>query len=192
MSIIIWIVVLNVYNTFIHLDRDCICWSTGRLLELDDFQGVPDSTTTHYGTKASAISSIELQYLFRKLPDNPIPEIIVVNSFNRIKSWAIVKNEAMLIHEQLHFDISELHARKIRSLVKEYLMDNDSIDVYKLKTSIDEQMVQMEDMQNQFDIETLHGVVEISQLKWRSKVDKELGKFSRYSSTLSDCQDGSP
>jgi predicted secreted Zn-dependent protease len=38
----------------------------------------------------------------------------VKNYFDKDQSWMMVKNAYVLQHEQIHFNISELYARKIR------------------------------------------------------------------------------
>jgi predicted secreted Zn-dependent protease len=40
--------------------------------------------------------------------------MVVKNYFHRDQSWMMVKNAYVLQHEQIHFNISELYARKIR------------------------------------------------------------------------------
>ena len=41
-------------------------------------------------------------------------DIKVICAFNKYESWIIDSSNAILMHEQLHFDIAELFARKIR------------------------------------------------------------------------------
>src|SRR5688500_2401651 len=88
---------------------DTISWNTKRLT-CDDFAGRPNPR--YMNTVALTSSSINIFY--RGYEHNP--NITVTTTFYRRNSWVKDegRNKHVLQHEQLHFDIAELHARKLR------------------------------------------------------------------------------
>src|SRR6187431_1107599 len=88
------------------LQNDTIYWSPCYKLKWDDFKGKPD-TPSKYG----AVSNPVVKYYLSANEDSFT--IRVICFFIKSKSWSIFKNsDTLLIHEQGHFDISELFARK--------------------------------------------------------------------------------
>jgi len=92
-------------------DENRILWSK-RKLTYEDFTGMrPVGTSDIVGAEIKG--SIEIV----DVPvENMIPKPIVHCYFVKNESWIRIdsKNEKTLAHEQLHFDIYEVYARKIR------------------------------------------------------------------------------
>ena len=89
-----------------------------------------------------------------------------------------MKNEEYLLaHEQLHFDISELHARKLRKALNEYEIGR-SIrqDLKSLYNRIESERVSM---QNRFDKETSHSENREEEMRWRKFVAARIRKSSK-------------
>src|SRR6187551_3093993 len=99
----------NNYKAFKEED-DRILWSSKRKLTWDDFKGAVPDTTEPFVSAISACS-IKLQY---ENIDSLMINYKIENYFVKSKSWTISDDVKLLAHEQLHFDISELYARKIR------------------------------------------------------------------------------
>jgi predicted secreted Zn-dependent protease len=99
------------------------------------------------------------------------------------KSW--VKSEyksdfELLKHEQLHFDISELYARKFREqLSKMSFTENVKIEISDLYEKITKKKIEL---QNEYDIETDHSVNILKQKQWGQKILIELQKRASYAS----------
>lgn len=91
------------------------------------------------------------------------------------------KNQHLLEHEQLHFDISELHARKLRKLLY-------SVDASKLNKDSKEYLnafyekidKERSAMQKAYDNESDHGLNKQAQSKWRHYVNQELALFEAF------------
>jgi len=87
-------------------------------------------------------------------------------------------NEIVLAHEQLHFDITELHARKLRY----------NIDTFKFSIDIKSEMnnlqikanQELEAMQKQYDNETNYSINVDVQKKWQIFIQGELKKLDAY------------
>ncbi len=105
--------------------NDIIYWSKDVKLTWDDFKG----NIKDLPPRIVAISDIKIDYasVFSSPPDVKV-------AFNRKKS---IKNsrlidDALLKHEQYHFNIGELFARKFRKKIKERTEKGDtgSVDIF--------------------------------------------------------------
>src|SRR5690606_34579490 len=92
-------------------------------------------------------------------------------------SWTATDDEYCLQHEQLHFDIGELYARKIRRL----LNLNRKSSKAQILGLVNEMIHSFNETQSQFDIDTSHGIYLERQQRWRDSVDLELDKLSFFS-----------
>lgn len=101
-------------SSFITQNNDYVNWTAGKQLSAADFKGkVPSGTS-----KKSAVSSaISISYQISQIPGK-VPEIIISNRFDRKSSWIKLKTKEVVDLQQIHFDYSELYARKIRKEVK--------------------------------------------------------------------------
>ena len=87
-------------------------WNEHYKLSWDHFENTVDDG--RFGDAGTAVKIIAKPYFVGKSI-----EYNVYALFDRQKSWAFEKDDALLAHEQLHFDIAELYARKIRKKVEE-------------------------------------------------------------------------
>ncbi len=89
------------------------------------------------------------------------------------------KNTLILSHEQLHFDIGELFARKLRL---EFANSKINVDNVEGQAETIFQKVQLEynSFQRMFDIDTQHGTKAEKQSKWELKVAEELKSLEKY------------
>ncbi len=80
--------------------------------------------------------------------------------FNRYESWMIVKSTDILVHEQIHFDIFELYARKMRKYLtetlKQHFNEDGAIDDVSddINLKFEEYYQRINDMQLEFDRQT--------------------------------------
>ncbi|WP_242205603.1 DUF922 domain-containing protein [Aestuariivivens insulae] len=86
--------------------------------------------------------------------------------------------EHVLAHEQLHFDITELYARKFRKNIGELKVSNSiKKQLQDLHRTI---LKELEAAQEKYDSETNFSRHVENQLKWQNKVSAELEKLSSY------------
>ena len=151
---------------------DHLSWNEFYKLQWDDFQGEPDENSL--GDAGAAVKISAKPFLVK----NRI-KYDVVATFNRKKSWARDKSVSLLAHEQLHFDIAELYARKIRKKISE-LRDQGVNDIKTYNSAIQELLLESNEADERYDLETLHGALSRKQATWAAKVKNELAALQRY------------
>ena len=173
--IIKWIALLLLPLVLPHaLQKDNeIAWSTARPLVWSDFKGEPDGNSVNAALTSSAIS---FGYNYNS-HDGFTWHIQCL--FDKNRSWVRVKNDFILAHEQGHFDITEIYARKLQKQLKAYSFNKDRAqkEVSAIYKGIMQEQV---DTQNRYDEETDHSRVKDKQLAWLEKIKKELDGLKEY------------
>jgi hypothetical protein len=157
-----------------------ILWKMETRLTWEDFQGVPlEKTLFHANTNTGLSYSWGLKGTSQSME----LDYHVETFFYPELSWvqADSKNDHLLKHEQLHFDISELHARKLRKLLA-------NVDASKLNKDSREDLNKLYEkiikersaMQTAFDKESVHSINVEAELRWQQFVKQELDKFQAY------------
>ena len=103
-------------------NEDKILWSSKRKLTWDDFKGKPRENR---GTiRAETVGEI---ITGKSYWENDVPKFVIQCYFLKNESWTVAFDTPTLEHEQIHFDIFEIHARLIRksfdSLNKKKVID---------------------------------------------------------------------
>jgi predicted secreted Zn-dependent protease len=151
---------------------DQLSWNEFYKLQWEDFQGKPAEYSL--GDAATSVKIKAKPFLVK----NRI-KYDVVAVFSRKKSWARDRSASLLAHEQLHFDIAELYARKIRKKISE-LSDRGVNDIKVYNAAIQELLEESNAADQQYDLETLHGGMSKRQASWSKKVKDELAELKRY------------
>ncbi|MEQ8908328.1 MAG: hypothetical protein RIC95_03990 [Vicingaceae bacterium] len=160
-------------------DLNRIYWSDWYRLEWNDFQGEVEGDES-----VAALSSIALPY---NLTSDGEGEVIVdVNvCFIKDESWAKEKqkNTVLLQHEQLHFDIAELHRRKvIKALLEANLTkDNYRDRIHNIMARFWKK--QYREMQERYDKETNYSQFFKGQIEWNKFIEQELRNYADYTYT---------
>jgi hypothetical protein len=150
-----------------------IKWPEGKKLTYSDFEGrVPPNTPW------AALTSSNIYFTYQT-SNGKLSSFLVYASFRKKNSWIKIKNEAVLNHEQLHFDITETFTRK---LYKEISLLKDSHgDIPKQVTELFKRINnECDQMQQQYDAETQHGTLPEEQESWKKKVEKMLSDYPPY------------
>ena len=110
-------------------------------------------------------------------------EFEIYSYFNPSASWSIPDEQSdyVLKHEQVHFDISELHARMLRQEVQSVPYSDDFQD--KMKEIFDRFNQDQLSMQEAYDGETNHSIIQEEQEKWNERIQKQLEELSDYADT---------
>jgi molecular chaperone DnaK (HSP70) len=164
-------------NTKSSIDS-CIYWQENRRLAFEDFKGSQDTTFLVYGYPANGAASTKIETTFL-VDENGRITVIVLNKFLKEKSWIMNRKPSVLSHEQGHFDISEIYARKIRKAVNELLRKNiDDENIYKetIKLFLNELAIHQE----KYDAETHHGFLFDKQSACENKIQKELNELKMF------------
>jgi len=156
-----------------YTNNEYIIWNKDRKLKWEDYKGVPDTNSF-----AKAITEYEIK-VTTNFSDSQ-PQFTIVPYFYMNSSWTKrVSSITLLAHEQLHFDIAELCARKIRktiNLLNDSLRNNTTYSYAIIDSLISENNL----TQDQYDKETRHGTKPIEQKEWEEKILKELEELSEY------------
>lgn len=159
-------------------NENVIVWSKTRKLTWNDFQGTISNDKTHEGinvyreSEEDAARSRVAIALYFQCQGNKANHTIRAE-FEKNNSWYYAKHktEAVLIHEQQHFDMAELYARKLRTKLSALSNPCDKAAVGKVYQANDEAF---EKFSNQYDIETSHGVNKQKQSEWEIKIQNLL------------------
>jgi len=106
-------------------------------------------------------------------------EYKIQSLFSKTRSWGLYKTAYILSHEQGHFDIAEVFARKLHKKLSEYKFN---LKTYKkdLKKIYDEVTDEKEETQNEYDEETRHSINKTKQAEWLRKIDEMLEEYEEY------------
>lgn len=157
-------------------DQEKIAWEED-ILTWEDFKGKPDLNSDF---KANTNTGIIYSWGLRKANGEVTLKYEVYNNFYPQLSWVNPGSKVnhLLKHEQLHFDISELHARKLRKKLSE--IDLEQLDANSkqllndLYSEIDRERSAMQKI---FDKESMHSVNREQEIKWQKFVKEELQKY---------------
>ncbi len=160
--------------------HEAIAWSASRPLVWTDFRGTPPT-----GGSVGALTAYSLFYGLRCTRD--VFQFQVTTAFLPRDSWvkpSVVANAAesrrTLEHEQTHFDISELYARRLRKFFSDRFRPCDQpLDHWR---GIAQQYTRDEaEAQGRYDGETRHGLVADRQQVWNKDVAAQLAELANFS-----------
>jgi len=148
-------------------------WTEERRLTWADYQGSPLKTEWASATTASGIT----YSLSSTIGANESTlQITVTSLFYPDKSWykPHLCDDVVLSHEQLHFDITELFARKFRERLK--TVKNDKNIKKKVRAIFVEVNKELNAFQNKYDRETNFSRNLEQQVIWNNEVAMALRK----------------
>jgi len=150
-----------------------IPWEAGRKLTWDDFKAPPDKRSPNAAETSSAIK-FDYSYNAGEL------RFHIVCQFDKNKSWVRVRSDYILSHEQGHFDITEIFARKLNKSVKEYRVGKPGDLTRDLNHIYENAMHQLHDMQAAYDAETNFSINTPKQEEWLKKIKTRLEELETY------------
>ncbi|RNA62267.1 DUF922 domain-containing protein [Chryseobacterium nematophagum] len=163
-----------------HVYSQKIFWKEGNALSWANFKS---KINTQKGQNVVAYTHCGWVYSYVK-SSNPKSQIQVKieTIFDEDKSWKDVKriNNYVLEHEQKHFDIAEIFARKLRKEVSEKILTNADFDKY-FQEIYNRITKEYRNFQHSYDNETKNGTNEEKQAEYNRIVAEELEKFKNYS-----------
>lgn len=147
-------------------------WNEFYKLTWEDFQGVPNKNS--YGDAATSVQIKATPfYIDRDLHYD------VLTYFNRKGSWARDTSASLLAHEQMHFDLAELYARKVRKEIK-HLREQNVSNAKTINEAVRKILEESDRADAQYDAETLHGSLPKKQKYWREKIQSELAALETF------------
>jgi hypothetical protein len=157
-------------------------WNKHQNIEWELFRGKKRDRKTYGIYTLGAMAHSDIYYF---LPDtNHITSVFVYALFNTDSSWAkySAKSNEALIHEQGHFNITEIYARKFRKALSEKLFDRKNCrkEIEALYDTID---AKRNKAQNDYDIETTHHTNTAYQKTWDTMIADQLKNSEKNENT---------
>lgn len=151
-----------------------IVWEEGELLRWQHFKGEPDAGDQVHA--AVTFAGIELKV--EKV--NVLGEITFKAKavFDQQQSWSYPNRQTATIlqHEQLHFDIAEVYARKLERKLNALRIRQSQKEA--AKKLLDRYSRAQLACQARYDHETVHGLNQQQQQAWRELIRQELANPS--------------
>ena len=175
---------------FTFVKDEFILWQENKKLKIQDFKADnKDTIKVNRQQFLGAISAIRIEYSSFQRNKNSVPDFSIKTYFDPNESWMLLKNDYVLQHEQIHFDLTELYARKMRKSVESLRQKNvTNISIYRKK--IQRWNAMKEKASNQFDADNQDYYIKIGQKilfqknpkqeAWKKKVDRELFQYSLF------------
>ncbi|MBT2619785.1 MULTISPECIES: DUF922 domain-containing protein [Chryseobacterium] len=163
----------------IQLFSQKIIWKEDQKLTWNDFKSSVNRKNnkdvvayTHCGWEYSVITSSN--------PSSPV-KIEILTIFNKDKSWKDVKriSDYVLLHEQKHFDIAEIYARKLRKEVLENIKTSSDFDK-KFKAIYSRILNEYRDFQMAYDRDTQNGMDKEKQAQYNTIISEALENLNSY------------
>lgn len=153
-------------------DDNFIQWKPTYRLNWSDFKASPPANASNAALTSSGI-------LMKFTTDGESLHYEISCNFVKNNSWVRVKNDHILSHEQGHFDIAEIFARKLNKELRAYHYNNKSAskDVNAIYKNVMKELLQM---QNLYDEQTDYSRNFEQQKDWLDKIDNRLADMKDY------------
>jgi Bacterial protein of unknown function (DUF922) len=151
-------------------DKSTFPWSKDRPLTWDDFQGTP------LPKEAGAITDAFLGIKPGK--ENGLFTYFVAY-FDKQKSWVARRDSLGLVHEQAHFDIVEIFARKFNNEFKDFRISADDNTLNRQRVRMNEVIDEMYNKQIKYDKETDGYFNQKEQVRWNKWIKKQLDSIPK-------------
>ncbi len=148
-----------------------IIWTKNRKLVTSDFKA--HEKITEIGLEAYSSTGFHL------IKEH---DYKVIASFDKNLSRLDTEvSQLLLQHEQLHFDIAELFARKTRKEIYNLKLKMESLHYIDYKMIYNDFLKEYTEYQSLYDYETAHSVLVDEQKRWNEKVAKKLEELNEFS-----------
>lgn len=163
---------INDFDSINNNKKDVIYWNEMNKPNWSNYTGKAENN----GMVAQTASKIEISYGIR----NNVISTQVGSSFIPYESWVKKNHQSdyLLNHELLHFDITEVYARKLR---KRFDLEVKTVKDYsKIDKIYSQTMAEWEKEQDLYDFQTNHSINKAQQVLWNEKVAKDLIALDAY------------
>lgn len=159
-------------------NKDLI-WDQKRKLEFSDFKAKPNPMSSYQALSAVGIKA-EYSY------EAGVIKFNVYSFFTPKASWSKDKSDAYILnHEQRHFDISEVNARRLRKAILETNWSSDPKKISKTFGKLFKAHLKKENEdQIEYDETSNHSIIKDQQANWDKKIDQYLKDLSKYKSSV--------
>ncbi len=158
-------------------DADIIIWGE-KTLEWEDFSGQVDQGSEH---EASTRGQLRAPNSW----NSDSLTVVITAEFIKSKSWVKgTPSGHLLKHEQVHFDITEYHARLFRKDITNYRFQSFATVANEVTALFNKRFKQYDAMQNLYDKETNHSKNREAQAQWNEKVADLLNNTAAFQTHL--------
>ena len=153
--------------------NEYIEWNEYHKLTWDMFTGEPDPSSI--GDAGTAVKIQALPFLVDKKIHYHVHAL-----FSKKSSWCREdRSPELLAHEQLHFDIAELTARKVRKKIAELKKVKEK-DLGVYNEAIEKILHDSNAFDARYDRETYHGILSDQQEAWQKNITRDLKRLHNY------------
>jgi predicted secreted Zn-dependent protease len=154
-------------------NEELVKWNASKKLTWADYKSKPDPTSD---AAASTTTYLKVEYNISSTKF----DFKIESFFSKTRSWGLHKTAYILSHEQGHFDIAEVYARKLYKALSEYKFNKrtyqkDLEKIYKKVTD------EKGETQNDYDKETKHSINKTRQAEWLVKIAEMLEEYEDWS-----------
>jgi hypothetical protein len=168
-----WILVVAL--TSLLIPSKYILWEKNKKLTYKDFKGVPNPNEAHSGN-----TECEFNY-FCKYEKKQL-KISSKVLFDTENSWLKLNDASLLSHEQVHFDIAEVHIRLFRQRCNNFRFTKADF-----RTQIDSIFnltdTDCDALQQKYDTETKNGRMTSKQKIWFAKIASKILESNHLADT---------
>jgi len=150
-----------------------IAWSADRPLTWGDFKAQPDSLNPHHALTAANLA------VDAKCSANKFEYDVKCVSLTN-ESWTKnIKSARLLQHEQLHFDLTEVHARQLRKELQ--ALGSVCPEARpKLAATVNAAFARWKAEQDEFDTHSRHGLDATASAEWEQTIVTRLKQLEKY------------
>ena len=152
-------------------------WTEKRTIQWNDFLGRVNDSSNY---DAEAFAEVRYKYEFQNIAN---PRFEVFATFNKNTSWSkpYRQSESLLRHEQLHFDIAQIYAIKLKEEFQHFkYTENFANEIQQIFNAV---KAEYHFTQIQCDEATNHSLNKEKQAEWEAYVNQELQKSIRYTAS---------
>jgi hypothetical protein len=160
---------------------DSVTWGSYRL-QPSDFRGRSD--TAVFGRNHFALTVWKLTYYHRWVARTGQAEVLVYAWFDCRRSWirpAEKRNTRLLLHEQGHFDLAELLARRFRKKLAENRFPRQAY-AEAISNLFSALLTETNALQQDYDENTQFGNDTSEQTRWQKRIQAELQSLQAFAS----------
>jgi hypothetical protein len=169
-----------------------LCWQAGRKLRWEDFRApanVLPSNDPLFWTSAASCAPV-LQVIGTKDVTGR-NTFFVTAALDQRRSWVrdstVARSAQVLTHEQVHFDICELIARQLRQRIAQVYQTGGDVFTLAFRQELQQVMTEQAAWNTRYDQETAHGLLQVPQQQWQTRLTGALAQLAEYASTAKDC-----
>lgn len=151
-------------------NADYILYNVDNDLKIKDFKGRPDMNSNGVG---ATYSGIQVSMAGKSFNGKMDVNVLMMVYFDKSQSWMKPegKDERVLKHEQIHFDLTAIYACKMYHAIMNGTYNSKNVK-QKLRDIQNKFTNELQSQQALYDKQTKHGTIDDVQKAWSEKVQQ--------------------